>query len=75
MFNFNKYALKGSVSRVVFCYKRLGSQTENNFLKINILRTQFFSKISGQKSRENSQTRHNIPKTSMPLLQKAVFSI
>jgi hypothetical protein len=33
MFNFNKYALKGPVSRVAFCYKWLGSQTENNLIK------------------------------------------
>ncbi len=59
-----------------FCYKRLGSQTENYLIKkLNILRTQFSSKINGQKSRENSQTWHNIPKTSMPLPQKAIFNI
>ena len=54
MFNFNKYALKGPVSRAAFCYKWLGSQTENNLIKKLTSRELNFLQKSMVKSQEKT---------------------
>ncbi len=68
--------LKGQSHEQLFVIKGLESQTEDNSIKGLISwELNFLQRLVVKKLRENCQTWHNIPKTCMPLLQKAVFSI